>query len=108
MVASGRSNAAQHLDARVAFRDGARAKRTSSSVGAPTRALFSAGALHGTHDVRCGVTENGRTPRADVINVFLAVRSVDPRAFRTRDEHGATADGANARTGCSRRRGGGA
>jgi hypothetical protein len=57
----------------------------SASVGAPNdrpRGRF----LHGLHHVRVGVADDRRPPRADVVDIALAVGIPEVRAFGAGDE----------------------
>ena len=54
--------------------------------GRPEAATLGGGGLHGGHHLRMGVPQDHRTPRADVVDVGVAVHVVHPRALGALDE----------------------
>jgi hypothetical protein len=84
---------AEHLDGRVEARDLLGEADLELRRSAEGGAVDGCGG-DGANDVRVGVTEDERPPRADVVDVLRPIGAVEVRAFAARDEDGLAAYGA--------------
>jgi hypothetical protein len=75
------------------------ASSISRSVGAPEREALVHGAVHPPPRPPDAVAEDHRPPRADVVDVALALGIEQVRPFGAGDEARRAADGAERRTG---------
>ena len=75
------------------------AMRVSSTQGAPKLSPSLRGAYHGVEHVGVTVTENHRSPGADVVDQFAAVLGLDPAPLARLKKTGSPPTPAKARTG---------